>query len=169
MVKTTMRSVKGFSLIELMVVVGIMGIVMAIAVPGLKDLMAGQRVQSAAYDLMNSVIFARSEAGKRNATISIKAVTDNTLATGWCVNFGAPGTCSVTTPGSEVMRVQQPYSTVSFSWNTTAGQINFNTAGRITSPTPPIKIQISDLANTAMIRCVLIDVTGNTSSRRGAC
>lgn len=161
---------RGFSLVELVVVIAILGIAMGIAVPGLQDLMVGQRVKSASFDLMTSILFARSEAGKRGATISITAVANNDFSKGYCVLFDTGGSCNVSTPGAEVMRVQQPSSTVSFSWiGTTAGPINLNQAGRLASPAAPARIEIADLTNVSFKRCIIIDATGNPNSRSGAC
>lgn len=160
------RLERGFTLSELMVVMALMAIVMGFAIPGLRDLMGGQKVKSAAFDLVSSVMYARSEAGKRGASISLKAVSSNDLASGWCVIFGTAANCSVTAPASETMRVHQPYPTVSFTWKTTAGPVVFGQTGRISSL---VSIEVADLSNTAFKRCITIDVTGVPTSRSGAC
>lgn len=159
---------RGFTLPELMVVVAIMAIIMGFAFPGLRDLLGGQKVKSAAFDFVTSVMYARSEAGKRGAPISLKAASGNDLASGWCVIFGTAANCSVAAPETvpETMRVHQPYPTVSFTWKTTAGPIVFGQTGRISSL---VSIEIADLANTAFKRCITVDVTGVPTSRSGAC
>lgn len=156
----------GFTIPELVVVIAIMGIIMGIALPGLRDLMAGEKVKSASFDLITAAMYARSEAGKRGNTISIKAPSSNNLAGGWCVIFGSAANCDLTTPADETMRVQQAYSTVTFTWKTTAGPITFGQTGRLSSQ---VQLEIADASNTSMKRCVIIDVTGVPSSRSGAC
>lgn len=160
------RTQGGFTIPELIVVIAIMAIIMGFAIPGLRDMMGGQKVKSASFDLVSSVMYARSEAGKRGATTSIKAVSSNDLSSGWCVIFGTAANCSVTAPAAETMRVHQPYPTVSFTWKTTSGPIVFGQTGRISSL---VSIEIADLSNATFKRCITIDVTGVPTSRSGAC
>ncbi len=58
---------RGFSLIEMMVVLVIAGITMSIAVPAVGDWVRIQRVRTASFDVYAALVFARSEAISRNA------------------------------------------------------------------------------------------------------
>jgi prepilin-type N-terminal cleavage/methylation domain-containing protein len=56
------RSRSGVTLVELMVVVGLMSVVLAIAVPALSDWLGNQRARAAARSLADLLLVARSEA-----------------------------------------------------------------------------------------------------------
>mgnify|MGYP002776555428 FL=1 len=62
---------KGFTLIELMVVIAIVAIVSAIALPSLNAFIDSTRFSAKANDLVAALSYARSEAVKRNATVSV--------------------------------------------------------------------------------------------------
>lgn len=62
---------KGFTLIELLVTVALFGILAAIAVPFMGDLIAERRVATSAQEFMAAHRLARSEAIKRGANIVI--------------------------------------------------------------------------------------------------
>lgn len=78
---------RGFTLVELMVTVAIVGIVAAIGYPAFQNMLAAQRVRAASSSLYESVIAARGEAVKRNETVSIVSTG---LSNGWAVS-GADG------------------------------------------------------------------------------
>ena len=65
------RSQDGFTLIELMVTIGVMAILIMVAAPGIRDLFMNVRMSAHTNDLMGDLALARSEAIKRGATVGL--------------------------------------------------------------------------------------------------
>jgi type IV fimbrial biogenesis protein FimT len=74
--------VSGFTLIELMVVVTIVGVIMLVAAPSYNTLTERTRLKSYANELVSSFYLARSEAIKRNDTMTLCVSTDGIKCTG---------------------------------------------------------------------------------------
>lgn len=64
------RSVLGFTLVELMVTIGVAGVLLAVAVPSFNQLIVTNRLTTQANEVVAAMNFARSEAIKRNTRIS---------------------------------------------------------------------------------------------------
>jgi type IV fimbrial biogenesis protein FimT len=95
------RAQAGFTILELMVVVAIVGILMAVAVPAMGNFIRNGRITAAANDVMAALHFTRSEAIKRrrpvtlctsanaiqaNNTANVNATcADSEFLTGWLV------------------------------------------------------------------------------------
>lgn len=79
---------RGFSVIELLVVVAIAAIVMAIAVPSFSSMLQKNRLSSAASALQVSLTLARSEAIKRGIDSKVTVAANSTAGAwinGWTV------------------------------------------------------------------------------------
>lgn len=68
-----MRKEQGFTLIELMVGVAVMGVLLAIAFPGFSQMILNNRSQAQGEELVAAISYARSEAVKRGNRVSICA------------------------------------------------------------------------------------------------
>lgn len=73
---------RGFTLMELMIALVIMGIVMAIAIPSLAQMLRVTRQKGVASDFFVDVMLARIEALKRARSVSICPTSDGTTCTG---------------------------------------------------------------------------------------
>lgn len=169
------RRQKAFSLVEVMVVVALLGVVMAIAVPSIRSMMDNQKMKTATFDLVTTVMQARSEAIKfgntAGASISIAAQGGN-YNNGWCIVFSSASACSVSAPAGDVMRVNSATANVTysvFSCSSNPCVITFGRNGRLTSGSS-VKLQVvNDLASNPLTRCVVIDAAGNANVKVGAC
>ncbi|MDP2826853.1 MAG: GspH/FimT family pseudopilin [Sulfuritalea sp.] len=161
------RRAHGFTLIEVMVVIAIAGILMSIAVPGVKSLLNTQKMKSATFDLVTTAMLARSDAikwsGASSASISIVAPSNN-FSSGWCIVFTSTSTCSTSSPGDGVMQIVKPTSGVSYTYQGTAAPIVFTRTGRLAGGIA-VTLLVADDDNFATPRCVTFDTNGNARVR----
>lgn len=78
------RAQTGFTLLELMLVVGIVGLLLAIAVPAMGDFIRNSRITGAANDVMAGFHLARSEAIKRRDFVTLCTSANSQAATPAC-------------------------------------------------------------------------------------
>jgi type IV fimbrial biogenesis protein FimT len=84
------RGARGFTLVELMVTLLVLAILLGLAVPSFRDASLSSRLTGYANDLVASVQIARSEAIKRNATVTLCASTNGSSCAedvGWEVGW----------------------------------------------------------------------------------
>ena len=81
----TGRRAAGFTIIEVLMVVVILGILVSMGLPSMRDLIASTKVKTATSDVFASLIFARSEAIKRNSAVEIVPVVSTNWNAGWRV------------------------------------------------------------------------------------
>ena len=80
---------RGFTLVEGMVVLAVVAVLAAIALPSLANVLAAQRLRAAGTDLVSSLLVARSEAIKRKARVEVEPRTAGDWTSGWRVATAA--------------------------------------------------------------------------------
>ena len=81
------RMQRGFTVVEMVMVLVMVGVLAAIAGPFFRDFIIQQNIRNAAFELMSDLTFARSEAVKRNTSVTISKA--GTWSNGWTVAAGA--------------------------------------------------------------------------------
>lgn len=66
------RRLRGFTVIELMIVLALVAVLTVLAAPGLQNMFANQRLSSAASDFMTAAMQARSTALKNNQRVIVQ-------------------------------------------------------------------------------------------------
>lgn len=146
-------SSRGFTLIELMVVVALAALLLGIGVPSFTSFIAGQRVKAAASDFSSAAVYARSEAIKRNGEVGIVAAASG-WKDGWTVKFGTIS-----------LNEQLAYKGLSMS--STATEVVYLSSGRLKgAAAPTLSIQGEGGSPS---RCVSFDLSGLPKSKLGAC
>jgi type IV fimbrial biogenesis protein FimT len=145
---------RGFTLIEAMIVIAILGILAALAGPSFVDMIKTARVRGAASDLYSSLLTARSEAIKRRKTMTITPAAS--WAGGWSVTFDNAG-ATATLVSHEALATDLAVR-VNAAGNAAAA-ITYGSNGRITSATPTL-IFYAPNAATVQARCVTTEPSG---------
>lgn len=138
---------RGFTIVELLIVIVIVGIIAAVAAPGLNDLVASTSVRTASSDFYAALAAARSEAIKRRTAMSVKPVSSD-WKNGWTVEDGA---------GHVFQQADKLSTRVAVSG--TASSITYGMNGRISSGAKTITFY-SASSPTVPARCVGVDTNG---------
>lgn len=156
------KRIDGFSLIELMVVIAILGILMSIAVPAFSEWIAGQRVRETAADIHTSLMRARNEAISRGSATSITPVTISGVtswANGWYI--ANPDATYNPDPANPTVFIEQ-HGPVQNATISGAGTITFTSVGRLSGTALAIRITA---LGTSMTRCLTVDTAGRPKTR----
>ena len=147
---------RGFTLVELLVIMTILAVMLGLAVPSFRNFIASQRVKSAAYELSTSMLLARSEAIKRNTSVTIAPATASDWTSGWNVTYIAGGTATA---------LQNTTSFAGITVTSAPATISFGPTGRSTA-TSVSYWQFDDGQTT---RCIRLDTAGVASTTSTSC
>jgi type IV fimbrial biogenesis protein FimT len=160
---------RGFSLIEVIVVVTVLAMALLFAVPGFATFLQNQHIRIAGDAILNGLQVARAEAIRRNLSVQVAI---NVPDTGWTVSESVSGTVVQSRAHEEGSRnanistTPAGATTVTFS---PLGGVTANADGSL----PVTRVDITNpgggacqtTTNAAGMRCLRILVTGGGSTR----
>ena len=145
---------RGFTLVEMVIVLFILGVVATLAGPFFRDFIIQQTIRNAAYELMSDLIFARSEAVKRNTSVTVSKV--GTWSGGWTI-----------AAGDTTLR-QHPAFPSSITVTMADPSVDFYLNGRA-SATAGFTLDDADGRASIPAQCVSVDPAGRPRSTAGSC
>lgn len=155
--------IRGFTLIELMVTIAMVAILMALAAPSFSEATLGSKLAANANRLSASATLARSEAIKRNSTITMCVSTDGLT----CAGSGGWEQGWIVLTGTTVLHYEQaaPAGLTITDTTATAVSLSFPSTGagattaefRVCRLTPEVGAQE---------RVVTVTATGRTSVKK---
>jgi type IV fimbrial biogenesis protein FimT len=170
---------RGFSLIEVMIVVAVLALVLMAAVPSIGAWLATLQVRNAASAISDGLQQARGEAIARNETISFwlvsgadQAVLSNDCALssasgGWVISVDSPAGACASAPSTTVaprLVAAHPVgdggsdvtvSALRADGTTAATQVAFDGFGRVVNSAPIARIDVGKTASTRSLRVVV--------------
>lgn len=159
---------KGMTAIELLVVMAIVGVLLAIAIPSFVGITQSSRVAGEINALSGDVQFARAEAIKEGLPVSICASANgtsclgtNTWNGGWIVFSDANGNQTVDA-GDTVLRKQTPWtSTDTFTASNSIAAFSYSRDGfALALPGTVTWTLHTQPLNASATRCIAINIAG---------
>jgi type IV fimbrial biogenesis protein FimT len=148
------RLQRAFTLVEMVIVVFMVGVLATLAGPMFSDFIVQQSIRNAAFELMSDLTYARSEAVKRNLSVTMSKT--GTWTGGWKVAAGAT-----------TLR-QHPALSPNITVTMAGSSVDFLLNGRASGLA---KFTIDDAGGKTSIvaRCVSVDPGGRPQSVEGSC
>ena len=128
------REDRGFSLVELMIVLAIMATLALVAMPWLYKISQRQELKSAAFEVETTLLAARMRAGKHNQPVSVQIDSTSPVQLS---TIEPPPPAPTPTKVPPIMKLPVNAATLSTTPNAPGGVITFGGDGRVvTVPTP---------------------------------
>ena len=151
----------GFTLIELLVTLSVLGILMTLAAPSVMDLITSNRLKTAAFDLVVSLNYARSEAIKRNVDATVTPAASG-WSGGWSVQAAGQTFKIFDAPAG----IQINPLADGAAWT---AAVTFKRNGRPTGFTTMFfTVRLSSVSDNRFVRCVFLDFGGDATIREDA-
>lgn len=151
-----MKSVKGFTLIELMVTLVVLAIAIGLAVPSFAELIRNNRADAQSGAVVDALSLARSEAIKRGTTVVVLPTTGTNWNAGWRVEVG-----------SEVLRTFQALEGATLVGGPATG-VQFNSRGQLTGTAVTFQYRVGAGA-CRYERDINVNLVGRVSVAKRAC
>jgi type IV fimbrial biogenesis protein FimT len=152
---------RGFTLIELVTTITVMAVLATLAIPSFSQFIMNQRIRNAAYDLMNALTQARSEAIRRNTKVDLKRATSTQP---WDKGYNV-----LVSGGATALLDQQAYASLSITDSSDLAAITYGKDGRSLTSGTVFKIAPTGTVTGITARCVTIGVSGVPSLNVGGC
>lgn len=175
------RSSQGFTLLELMTAIAIMGILLSIGVPTFTNMIRGSQIAAESNDLLAALNLARSEALKRGVRVSVCALAEDLescsdepdWSRGWILFDDDAGVLPGTLDASDTLLQSWEAPADGVTLSTTTPVVSFSRMARTEFPLPadlPLKIQVSKAGCTGdQKREIDVDVSGRIRLARIDC
>jgi type IV fimbrial biogenesis protein FimT len=151
------RRVRGFTLIELVAAITVMGVLATLALPSFHAFVANQRIRNGSFDLMAALTLARSEAVTRNRSVDLKR-SGTSWDRGWTVE-----------EGTSTFHRQEAYKDLAISDSSGLGVITYGKDGRTVTTSTKFTIAPTTAIAGVSSRCISVGLNGLPSSSMGAC
>lgn len=154
---------KGVTLLELLITLSVISILLSLAAPSFKSLIAEVRLASVADELYSSLQLARTEAVKRAIKVEIcpsvdgsSCLTGNNWNSGWMVWYATGG------GGKEVLKVKASLSP-GVQVSTTASKVEFESVGQASAEAD---IEITLVGDSTQSRRICLFPSGQVAVKK---
>lgn len=168
--------IAGMTLIELMIVLAVMAVLLALAVPSFVDMTQRNRVASEINGFVGDLQFARAEAIKKGFPITIcasdaagAACSGTTWQNGWIV-FDDPNGNKTVDAGETVLRKQSKWSgSDTFTASGSTAAISYSRDGFAMGLTGSVTLTLkTSPVNVGATRCVTVNLAGRQLVQSGS-
>lgn len=147
----------GFTTVELIIVVAIMCLLTAVAVPSFAGLFASQKANSVGSELFFSLLRARSEAVTRNANVTLAPTVGGNWQQGWQImDLTSTTTILDSHEKSNGTTIEGPISVV------------YDGAGRVKGGTSPMFVITAIVGTSTSYQCVSVDLGGRPYQKKAS-